>query len=77
MGAKIVKKGAALKETPGLWRRLRAEGAQGHPQTPKMELKSIKNGVKNRSAFLFDLASVSEAFFNDFWEVFGALDLQK
>ena len=43
----------------------------------KMELKSIKNGVKNRSTFLFDFSSVSEAFFHDFRKVFGTLNLQK
>ena len=34
---KIVQNGATLKGTSGLWRRLRAEGAQGYPQTPKMD----------------------------------------
>ena len=41
----------------------RSKGAQ---KAPKMELKSIKNGVKSRSTFLFDFSSVSEAFFHDF-----------
>ena len=41
----------------------RSKGAQ---KAPKMELKSVKNGVKNRSTFLFDFSSVSEAFFDDF-----------
>ena len=37
MGAKIAKNEAPLKGPRGLLRRLRAEGAQGHPQTPKMD----------------------------------------
>ena len=40
----------------------RSKGAQ---TAPKMDLKSFKNGVKHRLTFLFDFASVSEAFFND------------
>ena len=52
----------------------RSKGAQ---KLAKMELKSVKNGIKNRSTFVFDYSSVSEAFFDDFWKVFGALDLQK
>ena len=40
----------------------RPKGAQ---KAPKMELKSVKHGVKNRSTFLFDFSSVSEAFFHD------------
>ena len=52
----------------------RSKGAQ---KAPKMDLKSVKKGVKNWLTFLFDLTLVSEAFFDDFWKVFGALDLQK
>ena len=40
----------------------RSKGAQ---KAPKMELKSVKNGLKNRSVFLFDFSSVSGAFFDD------------
>ena len=35
-------------------------------KAPKMELKSVKNGVKNWLTFLFDLTLVSEAYFDDF-----------
>jgi len=35
-GAKIAKKGAAVKEGDGLWQRLRARSVQGYPQTLKM-----------------------------------------
>ena len=52
----------------------RLKGAQ---KAPKMELKSVKNGFKNWVTFLFDFLSVSEAFFDDFWEVFETLDLHK
>ena len=41
----------------------RSKGAQ---KASKMELKSVKNGVKNWLTFLFALAFVSEAFFDDF-----------
>ena len=51
--------------------------SKGARTGPKMELKSVKNGIKNWLTFLFDLTLVSEAFFDDVWEVFGALDLQK
>ena len=37
--------------------------SKGDQKAPNMELKSVKNGVKNPSAFLFDFSSVSEAFF--------------
>ena len=52
----------------------RSKGAQ---KPSKMELKSVKDGFKNRSTFLFDFSSVSEALFHDVWEVFGTLELQK
>ena len=41
----------------------RSKGAQ---KAPKMEPKSVKNGLKDRSTFLFDFSSVSELFFDDF-----------
>ena len=41
----------------------RSKGAQ---KAPKMELESVKNGVKHLSIFLFDFSLVSEAFFHDF-----------
>ena len=34
-------------------------------KAPKMELESVKNGVKIRLTFLFDLSLVYEAFFDD------------
>ena len=53
----------SLLASPHFKRFWRPKGAQ---KAPKMELKSVKNGVKHRSTFLFDFSSVSEAFFYDF-----------
>ena len=46
LGAKIVKKWRAAKEGGGLSRRLRAEGAQGHPQTHKIDPHSTPRPPK-------------------------------
>ena len=38
---------------------------KGAQKAPKMEVKSITNGVKNHLTFLFDFLSVWEPFFHD------------
>ena len=46
LGATIAQKGETAKEGGGLWRRLRARGAQGYPLTPKKGLRGSPRDPK-------------------------------
>ena len=57
LGAKIGQKGAMLKGSRGSWRKLRAQGAQGRHQTPKilqkashLDPKDLQNDAKKHPA---------------------------